>query len=191
MSGGIDSPVAGYLMKKKGFEIIAIHFANNKFVGKEPEQKSRKLAKKIGAKKYFSFDISDILKEIAEKCDNKYYFVIMKRILYRLGEKFAHKYKCEFLVTGENLGQVSSQTLLNLFVIHKAVKTIVLRPLIAYDKMEIVKLAEKIGTFEISKGPEMCDVFGSKHPSTQAKEEVILAEEKKANVDELLEKIKI
>ena len=189
MSGGIDSPVAGYLMKKKDFQLVAVHFSNKKFAGNEPDAKSKKLAKKIGVKKYYSVDVSDLLKEIAEKCDNKYYFVIMKRIFYMLGEKMAKKYKCDFLITGENLGQVSSQTLSNLFVINKAINMPVIRPLICYDKMEIVKIAEKIGTFEISKGPEMCDVFGAKHPSTQAKEEIILAEEKKADVEKLVETI--
>ena len=191
MSGGIDSPVAGYLMKKKDFQLVAVHFSNKKFAGNEPDAKSKKLAKKIGVKKYYSVDVSDLLKEIAEKCDNKYYFVIMKRIFYMLGEKMAKKYKCDFLITGENLGQVSSQTLSNLFVINKAINMPVIRPLICYDKMEIVKIAEKIGTFEISKGPEMCDVFGAKHPSTQAKEEIILAEEKKVDLNKLVENIKI
>jgi thiamine biosynthesis protein ThiI len=191
ISGGIDSPVAGYLMKKRGFDIIAVHFSNDKFAGPEPEQKSRKLAKKIGVKKYIVVDISNILKEIAEKCDQRYYFVLMKRLMYRLAEKIAAKEKCGFLITGENLAQVSSQTLQNLVVINKAVSIPVLRPLIAYDKMEIVALAEKIDTFETSKGPEMCDVLGSKHPSTQSQESAILGEEKKVNMVHLLETISI
>ncbi len=185
LSGGIDSPVAGYLIKKRGFDLISIHFSNETFAGKEPEQKAKALAKKIGTK-LIVIDISDILKQIAEDCDKRYYFVLMKRVLYKLAEEVAKKKKCNFLVTGENLGQVSSQTLQNLFITNKVVSIPVLRPLIAYDKMDIVRLAEKIGTFEISKGPEMCDVLGPKHPSTQARESDIIGQERKVNMNRLI-----
>ncbi len=191
ISGGIDSPVAAYLMKKEKIKILPVHFSNKKFVGKEPEEKAAKACKKIGFKKILIADISDILKEVVEKCERKYYFIFLKRIMYILAEKIAKENKCDFLITGENLGQVSSQTLQNLFVINKAIEIPVLRPLIAYDKMEIVDIAKKIGTFEISKGPEMCSILGPKHPATSAKEEIILKEEKKLDLDKLINNIDV
>jgi len=186
LSGGIDSPVAGYIAKQKGLEVIGVHFSNEKFAGKESIDKSKKLAKKVGFKKLFVTDISDQLAEISKICNSKYYFVLMKRFMLRVAEKIAEKENCDFLLTGENLGQVSSQTLENLAVIDKVTKFHILRPLITYDKMDIVKKAEKIGTFEISKGPEMCDVLGPKHPSTRAKENVVIYEENKLDYGQLV-----
>jgi len=188
LSGGIDSPVAGYIAKQRGLEVIAVHFSNEKFAGKESIEKCKKLAKHVGIKKLFIVDISDQLGEIAKTCHPRYYFVLMKRFMLRAAEKIAEKEKCNFLLTGENLGQVSSQTLENLAVIDKATKLHVLRPLLTYDKMDIVKKAEQICTFEISKGPEMCDVLGSKHPSTRAKEATILEQETKLDYRQMLEK---
>lgn len=185
LSGGIDSPVAGYIMKKKGFEVVALHFSN-KFVGNEPKEKAKKISKKLGFKKIIVIDITKGLEEIVKKCKRKYYFILMKILMYKLAEKIAKKEKCKYLVTGENLGQVSSQTLQNLYIINKAISIPVLRPLIAYDKMEIVELAKKIGTFEISRGPEMCDVLGPKHAATRVEEEVILSEEEKIKIKKLV-----
>ena len=185
LSGGIDSPVAGYILKKKGFNVEAVHFSNKEFDGEESIKKSKKLAKKLNVKLKV-IDISGILKEIAEKCDRRYYFVLMKRAMYMLAEGIAKKRKIPFIATGENLGQVSSQTLQNLFVINRVVSIPVLRPLIAYDKMEIVKLAEKIGSFEISKGPEMCDILGVKHPVTQARESDVIGMERKIKIKKLI-----
>lgn len=191
ISGGIDSPVAGYLMKKEGYEIVPIHFSSSNIVGNEPEEKSIAACKKLGFDKILLVEISNFLKEIAEKCDRKYYFVIMKRVMNKIAEKIAKEKELDFLVTGENLGQVSSQTLQNILVVDKSVKIPIIRPLIAYDKMEIVDIAKEIGTFEISKGPEMCDVLGPKHPSTQAKEEIILQEEKKIKLNNLINNISV
>lgn len=187
LSGGIDSPVAGYILKKKGFDIEAVHFSNKEFAGEESIIKSKKLARKIGIK-LDVVDISDILKEIAENCDRRYYFVLMKRAMYMLAEGVARKRNIPFIATGENLGQVSSQTLQNLFVISRAVSIPVLRPLIAYDKVEIVNFAEKIGSFDISKGPEMCDVLGVKHPVTQARESDVIGMERRIRLRELIKK---
>lgn len=187
LSGGIDSPVTGYIAKQKGLEVIAVHFSNEKFAGKESVEKCKKLAAKLGIKRLLIIDISEQLSEIAKTCHPRYYFVLMKRFMLRVAERIAEREGCDFLLTGENLGQVSSQTLENLAVIDKATRFHVLRPLITYDKMEIVKKAEKIGTFNISKGPEMCDVLGPKHPSTRAKEATILAEEKKLDYSKLIE----
>ncbi len=191
ISGGIDSPVAGHLMIKEEFEIFPVHFSSSSIVGNEPEEKSIAACKKLGLDKILIADISDFLKEIAEKCNRRYYFVLMKRAMHKIAEKIANEKNFDFIVTGENLGQVSSQTLQNILVIDKAVNIPVIRPLIAFDKMEIVDLAKKIETYEISKGPEMCDVLGPKHPSTQAKEENILEEENKIDFANFLKNIEI
>ncbi len=191
ISGGIDSPVAGHLMKTENYKITPLHFSSSSIVGKEPEDKSIAASKKLGFKEIFLVDISEMLKDIAKNCNRKYYFVLMKRLMYKLAEKISEKENFDYIVTGENLGQVSSQTLQNLLTINKSVKIPIIRPLVAYDKMEIVDLAKEIETFEISKGPEMCDVLGPKHPSTQSKEEDILNEEKKIDIKKYLKNIKI
>jgi thiamine biosynthesis protein ThiI len=177
LSGGIDSPVAGWLVKKR-MEVLAVHFSLEPYTNNEPESKARELAGILGFKKLFVINIAEDVREITEKCDRKYYFILMKRLMFRKAGELARKEGCEFLVTGENLGQVSSQTLENLFVIGQAVEMPVLRPLIAMDKEDIIRLAMKIGSFESSKGREMCDVLGPEHPSTRARPEIILAQER-------------
>ena len=169
LSGGFDSPVAGYLMQKKGFEILAVHFSLEPFTNSEPEVKSRKLAELLGFKKFTVINISKEVKEIVDRCNRKYYFVLMKRIMFRRAEALAKKEGCKFLITGENVGQVSSQTLENLRAIDAAIEMTVLRPLITEDKQDIIRIAQKIGTYELSKGKEMCDVLGPEHPSTKAR----------------------
>jgi thiamine biosynthesis protein ThiI len=176
LSGGIDSPVAGHLMKKK-MEVLAVHFSLEPFTDNEPEVKSRKLAQTLGFGKLHVINISKELKQITEKCDRKYYFVLMKRVMFRKSEELAKKLNCKFLITGENLGQVSSQTLENLYAIDTVATIPILRPLITKDKQEIIEIAEKINTFEISKGKECCDVLGPDKPSTKARLEKIIHEE--------------
>jgi thiamine biosynthesis protein ThiI len=185
LSGGIDSPVAGHIEQQAETEVVAVHFSNERFAGSESVVKVRKLSELLGIRLHV-IDISDQLAEIAEKCNQKYYFVLMKRLMLRLAETIAEQEGCDFLITGENLGQVSSQTLRNLAVIDRATKFYVARPLLIFDKMDIVKIAERIGTFNISKGPEICDVLGPKHPTTQAREDLVLEEEDKLG---LLDKV--
>jgi len=176
LSGGIDSPVAGWVVKKE-MEVLALHFSLEPLTDNEPEVKSRKLAKQLEFKKFFVINISKNVKQIVDKCNRKYYFVLMKRVMFRKAEELAKKEGCSFLITGESLGQVSSQTLENLRAIDESVSIPVLRPLIAMDKQDIVSIAEKIDTFETSKGREMCDVLGPEKPSTKARLEIILREE--------------
>ncbi|MBI2675909.1 MAG: 7-cyano-7-deazaguanine synthase [Candidatus Aenigmarchaeota archaeon] len=187
LSGGIDSPVAGWMMKRKTYDIEAIHFSYEPLTDGLPEEKSRRICEILGIKKIIVIRISKQLKEISEKINRKYYFVIQKRLMYRIAERVAKKLGCSFLLTGESLGQVSSQTLQNLAVIDQATRMVVLRPLICFDKDEIVEKAREIGTYEISIGKEYCDVLGPEKPSTQARIEIILEEEKKANVERLTE----
>jgi len=179
LSGGIDSPVAGWLMKQRGLDIIPIHFANYPFTEKEPEEKARKVAHLLGFSGLMVKDLGSEFARIAKLCNHRYYFVLSKRLMMREAEKITKELSCRFIITGENLGQVSSQTLRNLTVIDKAVAMPVLRPLLTYEKQEIIDLAKKIGTYNISSGREHCDALGPRHPATAVKEEIILSEEKK------------
>ncbi|MCX6801736.1 MAG: 7-cyano-7-deazaguanine synthase [Candidatus Diapherotrites archaeon] len=187
LSGGIDSPVAGFLAGQKA-EIIALHFSNKDFAGEESIEKSRLIAKRLKFKKFIVLDLAAQLKEIAEKCDQAYYFVLQRRLFFRVAEKVAEKEKCDFICTGDSLGQVSSQTLSNMAVISRTPKKPIARPLLGFDKLETTRIAEKIGTLETSKGPEMCDVLGPKHPSTHARLERVLEEEKKIDLGAMAEK---
>jgi len=187
LSGGIDSPVAGYLAEKQS-EIIALHLSNEMFSGTESIEKVEKISKKLKFKKLIVLDVSEQLKEIAEKANHRLYFVLQRRFFMRLASLAAKKEKCDFILTGDSLGQVSSQTLANMGVISRAASIPVARPLLGFNKQETTDLANEIGTFEISRGPEMCDVLGPKHPSTKAELKNVEAEEKKIGLNELAEK---
>ncbi|MCX8189930.1 MAG: 7-cyano-7-deazaguanine synthase [Candidatus Diapherotrites archaeon] len=186
LSGGIDSPVAGHIAMKSA-EVVALHFASEKITGKESINKSIKLCRILRIKKLFIVDISDELIEIASKCKHAYYFVLMRRFMLRVAEEIAKKENCSFVVTGESIGQVSSQTLQNMSVISLAVMIPLVRPLLCMEKDEIVRIAHKIKTFEASKGPEYCDALGPKHPVTKASLEKVLEEEKKMPVQKMVE----
>ena len=186
LSGGFDSPVAIYLMKKQ-LEIDALHFSLEPFTNNTPEKKSIELAKKLGARNLYVINNSKEHEEIVNKCDHKYYYIISRRLMYNVAEKLAKRLNCNFLLDGCNLGQVSSQTLSNLSVISQAVDFPILRPLLCYDKDQIIKLARKIGTYEISKGPEMCNVLGPKHPATRSNLEIIEKEESKLDIKKMIE----
>ncbi len=186
LSGGFDSPVAIYLMKKQ-LEIDALHFSLEPFTNNTPEKKSIELAEKLGIKSLYVINHSKEHEEIVNKCDHKYYYIISRRLMYKVAEESAKKLNCNYLLDGCNLGQVSSQTLSNLSVISRAVNIPILRPLLCYDKDQIIKLARKIDTYEISKGPEMCNVLGPKHPATRSNLEIIEKEESRLDVKKMIE----
>lgn len=179
LSGGFDSPVAGYMMQKKGVEIIAVHFSTDPFTDNEPEKKCRKLSKMLGFKKLYIVNTGKEFVRISKECDHRLYFVLTKRLMVRIAEKIAEKESADFLITGENLGQVSSQTLQNLDVITRAAKYPIVRPLLCMDKEEIIKKSLELDTFEISKGPEICEILGPVNPATKARIENVEKEEKK------------
>ena len=178
LSGGIDSPVAGWLMMRK-MEIAAIHFYTAEFTGTESLAKARTLARHLGIKTIYTVDASKAFAQVVEKAYHKYYFIFTKRLMLRTAELIARREGMEFLITGESIGQVASQTLKNLEVITEAVSMPVARPLLAMGKDEIIKIARKIGTLETSEGKEFCDFLGPKTPATGAKLDIVKNEEKK------------
>ncbi len=195
LSGGFDSAVAAYLINKeyeektkKKFEIIALHFSLEPFTNNSPEIKSRELCKVLGIKRLIVIKHGNQHSEIVKNCEHKYYYVISRRLMYKIAEQIAIRENCKFIINGENLGQVGSQTLENMDVIDKAVNPSVpiLRPLLCFDKNEIIKIAKKIGTYEISKGPEMCSILGPKHPATKSRLHIIENEEKNINVERMV-----
>ncbi|MEK6963278.1 MAG: hypothetical protein AABX70_02535 [Nanoarchaeota archaeon] len=187
LSGGIDSPVAGKLMIDQGVELVAAHFSNQPFVDEKAEQKAAELAKKIGVTKFMVVPHGPQQAEIHKHCNPRYYYVLTRRIMFRTAEKLAKQEGCEVLITGENLGQVGSQTLTNMSVISRAVTLPILRPILCNDKIDTIHLAEQYGTFELSKGPEICCTLGPEHPITRAKLVVVEEEEKRIDCAKLVE----
>jgi tRNA uracil 4-sulfurtransferase len=167
LSGGIDSPVAAHLLLARGAELDAVHISLEPFTDNSPEEKARALARAIGIRGFAIVPGGDANAALA-KADHKRYFVLSKRFMLRCAEQLAPARDAAFLVTGDNLGQVSSQTLPNLAAIDGAVRLPVFRPLLGLDKVEIVRLAERIGTLKTSEGPELCDVLGPRYPATRA-----------------------
>jgi thiamine biosynthesis protein ThiI len=187
ISGGIDSPVAAKLLQEEGYELKAIHFSQEPFTDNTPEKKSLLLCRKLGIKEMIVVDAGEELKEIADNTYREYYFVLMKRFFMKTSEKIAQKEGCSFLATGESIGQVSSQTASNLNNINLATEIEILRPVMFMSKQEIINKSEKEGYFEISKGPEMCDALASGKVKTKTNLEDLINEEKKCNIDKLIE----
>ena len=190
ISGGIDSPVAGKLLQEKGFELKAIHFSQKPFTDDSPEKKCLKLCKMLGLKELIVVEAGEALKEISNKTHAEYYFVLMKRLMMRVSERIAKEKRMNFLATGESLGQVSSQTLSNLNTINQSTKMEILRPLLFKNKQEIIDLSKKFRYYEESIGKEACDILASSRPKTITNTKEVEEEEKKCNIETLVEKTK-
>jgi tRNA uracil 4-sulfurtransferase len=189
LSDGIDSPVASYLMLKKNMELIFVNFRNSK--SKEAEERVKRLVKTLAEKfnkelKLYFIDIENVQKEFMRNCNTRFQCLLCKRTMYKIAEKIAEKEKSDFLVSGENLGQVASQTLPNMYVLSKAVKIDVIRPLLCFEKNDSVKLAKEIGTYETSIENKAKCPFVPSNPSTRAKLEVIEREEKRVDMENLI-----
>lgn len=185
LSGGIDSPVAIHLMKER-LEIVAAHFHQIPLTDEKEIVKVKELCKVLGLGKVYLVPFTPVLTELVKKCKPEDYFILQKIAMFKCAELIAEKENASFLITGENLAQVSSQTLSNMAVITKNLKLEIFRPVLTYDKKEIIKLATKIGTYEISKGPEICCLLGPKHPSTRSNPEKIKLELEKVELDGLM-----
>lgn len=201
ISGGIDSPTAAYLITKRGAENVWLHFHSFPLVSNTSIEKVKELAKiflkyQPHLKIYFiPFQKAQI--KIKTRIPAKYRILLYRRLMLRIAEKIAKKENCHALVTGESLGQVSSQTLPNIKIIEEGVKIPILRPLIGQDKEEIIKLAKKIGTFEISIRPQedCCTLFVPKHQTAEGRIEAIKELEKRIDsakiIREIIKEIKI
>jgi thiamine biosynthesis protein ThiI len=173
LSGGIDSPVAGYLMMKRGVEVESVHFESPPFTSDKAKQKVVDLAEKLshvnGKMVLHVVPFTEIQKLIHEKIPANYTITVMRRIMIKIVEKLRIKREAMAIVTGENLGQVASQTIESMFTINEVTNTPILRPLISHDKSEIIEIAQKIDTYEISILPfeDCCTIFKPANPKTK------------------------
>ena len=185
LSGGIDSPVAAYMIAKRGVEMEAVYFHAPPFTSEQARTKVIDLAKIVskysGVIKLHVVPFTDVQLAIYDNCPHDELTIIMKRIMYQIAQEIALKEDCQCLITGESIGQVSSQTTQSLLVIDSAIdKLPVFRPCIGMDKQEIIDISEKIGTYETSILPyeDCCTTFVAQHPVTKPKMEQILESEK-------------
>lgn len=193
LSGGIDSPVAGYMMAKRGLDLAAIHFFSYPYTSEEAKQKVLKLAEIMsdytGKIPVFIVPFTKIQEAIRDNCLEDLFTVIMRRFMVRLADKLAQKQLCGCVITGESLGQVASQTMEALGVTNACATLPIFRPLIGMDKIEITEISRIIGTFETSILPyeDCCTVFTPKHPMTKPKMNKVLNEEAKLDIDALVD----
>ncbi|MBQ7977317.1 MAG: tRNA 4-thiouridine(8) synthase ThiI [Clostridia bacterium] len=194
LSGGIDSPVAGYYLARRGLVIEAIHFHSYPYTSELARQKVINLAQKmgdyLGKIKMHIVSVTHIQEEINRKCDRDFMITLLRRMMMRISQEIALKNGAGALITGESLGQVASQTLQSINATNAVVNIPVFRPLIGFDKQDIMDVAKRIGTYEISIQPyeDCCTVFLPKNPVTKPKMEKVLKEEEKLNIEELLQK---
>ena len=194
LSGGIDSPVAGYMVAKRGVQIEATYFHAPPYTSERAKQKVIDLAKIVakyaGPINLHVVNFTDIQMAIYEKCPHDELTIIMRRYMMKIAEHFANQDNCLSLVTGESIGQVASQTMHSLYVTNEVCQMPVFRPCIGLDKNEIVKVAEKIGTYETSILPyeDCCTIFVAKHPVTKPRLDVIKRSERNLDgcIDELM-----
>ena len=195
LSGGIDSPVAGYMVSKRGVSMNAVYFHAPPYTSERAKQKVVDLAKTIskytGRIKLFVVNFTDIQLYIYEKCPHDELTIIMRRYMMRIAERFAEEENCLGLVTGESIGQVASQTMHSLASTNEVCSMPVFRPLVAFDKKDIVDIAKKIDTYETSILPfeDCCTIFVAKHPVTKPNLKRIRNSEKRLeeSIDEMVD----
>lgn len=186
LSGGFDSPVAGRLMSDRGLDLVAAHFSLEPITDDAAAVKARTLCGILRIRRLYVVRVGRAFAEVARLANRRFYFVLTKRLMVRLADSIADRERAVVLVTGENLGQVSSQTLASLRAIDAVARRPILRPLVGFDKQEIVDRAKAIGTYEVSKGPEICDLLGPPRPSTHPRLDQIIAEEAKLQPEGLV-----
>jgi thiamine biosynthesis protein ThiI len=194
LSGGIDSPVAGYMISKRGVKLDAVYFNAPPYTSERAKQKvidlARIVSKYSGSINLHVINFTDIQLYIYEKCPHDELTIIMRRYMMRIAEEIAKKNGCMGLITGESIGQVASQTMQSLMATNEVCTIPVYRPLIGFDKQEIVEISEKIDTYETSILPyeDCCTIFVAKHPVTKPNLNVIRIHEKnlEENIDNLV-----
>lgn len=201
ISGGIDSPVAAYMMAKRGIKLTAIHFASPPYTSRRAEEKTVRLLRKVsrysGKMTMFTVPFTKIQETIKNECPEELFTIIMRRLMMVISEQIAENNDCSALITGESLGQVASQTIGALSCTDEAANMLVFRPLIGMDKQEIIDISYKIGTFDISIEPyeDCCTVFTPKHPRTRPVLKYVKEAEQKVDfaplIEEALQNLKI
>ncbi len=193
LSGGIDSPVAGFMMAKRGgMQISGVHFHSYPFTSERAEEKVKNLAKKLslytGNIRLYSVNILNIQKELNKDCPEKEMTILSRRFMMRIAEKIAISNSLNALITGESLGQVASQTIEGISVVNSSVNMPILRPLIGLDKVDIIDISKDIDTYELSILPydDCCTLFSPKHPVTKPRLEDIENSEKNIDVASLV-----
>ena len=196
LSGGIDSPVAGYMMTKRGTKITAVHFHSFPYTSQLARQKVENLAKimlpyNAGDMTIYMVNMAEYQEAINANCDASFMITLLRRGMFKIAERLCKEHNLDMIVTGENLGQVASQTIESMTVVEDVVKsTPIIRPLVAFDKSEIIEVSKKIDTFNTSIQPyeDCCTVFLPDNPVTKPKLYQALKQEAKFNADELLDK---
>ena len=193
LSGGIDSPVAGCMMAKRGMEIEALHFESFPYTSERAKEKVMQLAQEMcefcSKIHVHVISLTHIQEELRDKCEEDYFTILLRIFMMRLAERCARFYKCHALITGESLGQVASQTLAAIEVTDSVVNMPVFRPCIGLDKNEIVIQARHYGTFDTSILPyeDCCTVFTPRHPKTQPRIDDVMRELGKVDVEALID----
>ncbi len=201
ISGGIDSPVAAYMMAKRGVHLTAIHFASPPYTSERAEDKVQRLLQKVcryaGPITMVTVPFTKIQETIKDECPEELFTIIMRRMMMKISSIIAEKYQCSALITGESLGQVASQTISAIACTDDASDMPVFRPLIGMDKEEIIQISRKIDTFDISIEPfeDCCTVFTPKHPRTKPVLKFVRFAEEDAKlydlIDDAVENVKI
>ncbi len=184
LSGGFDSPVAARMLQEQGVEVEALHGSFEPVTDDASVRKAADLARILGLKRMWVAKIGESLGRIPHDREaHRYYFLLQKRLLYRLADALGDQIGADAIATGENLGQVSSQTLPNLVTLEQAARRPILRPLLGLDKVDILRLAREWGTYDTSVGPELCDLLGPDKPSTNSQAGPVAIAEKRVGLD--------
>lgn len=192
LSGGIDSPVAGWFMSHRGMHVNALHFHSFPYTSLLAKEKVIRLAQQMsvygGDFKLHIISFTKAQEEINKKCNKNFMVILMRRLMMRIAEKLAHKIDAKAIITGESLGQVASQTIESINATNAVVDIPVFRPLIGFDKNDTINISKKIGTYDISIEPyeDCCTVFLPKNPVTRPKMKYVLDEESKLDIEKLV-----
>ena len=193
LSGGIDSPVAGFMMAKRGVQLEAIHFESFPYTSERAKEKVLELARILTDYttriRVHIISLTHIQEMIRDNCDEDYFTLLLRRYMMALSVRLAHDYDCDAIITGESLGQVASQTMKAINVTNAMSDIPIYRPLIGMDKEEIIQISRKIGTYDTSVLPyeDCCTVFTPRHPRTRPELEKVIAEENKLDFNALVE----
>lgn len=192
LSGGIDSPAAGFAMARRGLSLSAVHFHSYPFTSERAQDKARRLAaqmeRTVGPMRLYMVNLTDVYTAIARHCNRRNTTVLSRRMMMRIADRIADRDHDDCLITGESLGQVASQTIQGISVVNQVARRPILRPFIASDKTAIIEMARDIGTFDISIEPydDCCSIFAPDHPNTRPSANEIERDEAKLDVEALV-----